>query len=355
VQKDRVYPPHRVFNVDETGLTTVQSKSSKVFALKGRRQVGSLTTAERGVLSTFVICMSAGGVFVPLMVIFPRQRMKPELADGAPPGTMFSVHKSGWMQTDLFTAWFEHFLSFVRPTRDDPVLLILDGDSTHTKNVNFLERAKEMHTTVICLPPLCSHKLQPLDVSFMQPLNTFFVQAIEKFLRNNPGRSVTQFQMSPLFAEAYLKASTPSTAINGFRACGIVPLDPSVFGDVDFAPAEVTDQPGTSSITDQPGTSSITDQPGTSSIIDQPGTSSITDQPGTSSITEQPVITTHHDTSNNSSYSVSPANLMPIPKATQDRRTNRKRGTSAVLTSTPYRLALKEAKSFFTSLDPPVD
>ncbi|KAI5696380.1 hypothetical protein M8J76_000510 [Diaphorina citri] len=153
VQKDRVYPPHRVFNVDETGLTTVQSKSSKVFALKGRRQVGSLTTAERGVLSTFVICMSAGGVFVPLMVIFPRQRMKPELADGAPPGTMFSVHKSGWMQTDLFTAWFEHFLSFVRPTREDPVLLILDGDSTHTKNVNFLERAKEMHTTVICLPP----------------------------------------------------------------------------------------------------------------------------------------------------------------------------------------------------------
>ncbi|KAI5726284.1 hypothetical protein M8J77_026526 [Diaphorina citri] len=106
--------------------------------------------------------------------------------------------------------------------------------------------------------------------------------------------------MSPLFAEAYLKASTPSTAINGFRACGIVPLDPSVFGDVDFAPAEVTDQPGTSSITDQPGTSSITDQPGTSSI------------------TDQPVITTHHDTSNNSSYSI-----------TEEKRDNARKSGSA--------------------------
>jgi hypothetical protein len=69
-----MYPPYRVYNVDETGLLTVQSKSSKVFALKGRRQVGSLTSAEREVLSMFAVCMSAGGVFIPPIVIFPRKR-----------------------------------------------------------------------------------------------------------------------------------------------------------------------------------------------------------------------------------------------------------------------------------------
>lgn len=37
LQKNHLYPPHRVYNVDETRLLTVQSKSSKVFALKGRR------------------------------------------------------------------------------------------------------------------------------------------------------------------------------------------------------------------------------------------------------------------------------------------------------------------------------
>ncbi|KAI5696460.1 hypothetical protein M8J76_003577 [Diaphorina citri] len=131
--------------------------------------------------------------------------------------------------------------------------------------------------------------------------------------------------MSPLFAEAYLKASTPSTAINGFRACGIVPLDPSVFGDVDFAPAEVTDQPGTSSITDQPGTSSITDQPGTSSI------------------TDQPVITTHHDTSNNSSYSPpspasisssDPSNVTPGPSSTPHPAAKKRRASTLFSHST---------------------
>lgn len=82
VQDKHFYPPHRVFNVDETGLTTVQSKNTKVFSLKGKRQVGGITSAERGLLSTFAVCMSAGGTYIPPFVIFPRQRMKTELQDG---------------------------------------------------------------------------------------------------------------------------------------------------------------------------------------------------------------------------------------------------------------------------------
>lgn len=42
------YPPDRIFNVDETGLTVVQSKVSEVVGLKGKRQISSLTSAERG-------------------------------------------------------------------------------------------------------------------------------------------------------------------------------------------------------------------------------------------------------------------------------------------------------------------
>jgi hypothetical protein len=240
VQKHHLYPPHRVFNVDETGLLTVQSKSSKVFALKGRRQVGSLTSAERGVLSTFVIAMSAGGVFIPPFIIFPRQRMKVELQDGAPPGTAFVCHPSGWMQTEIFTQWFNHFLKFAKPSADDPVLLILDGHSTHTKNLDFIEKARENHTTVVCIPPHCSHKLQPLDVSFMGPFNTYYVQAIERFLRNNPGRLVTQYQVSKLLGEAFPLAATPTIAVKGFAKCGIVPINRQKFTDADFAAAMTT-------------------------------------------------------------------------------------------------------------------
>lgn len=162
VQKDHLYAPHRVFNVDETGLLTVQTKSSKVLALKGRRQVGSLTSAERGVLSTFVVCVSAGGTFIPPFVSFPRKRMKAELQDGAPPGSAFVCHPSGWMQMEIFTTWFDHFLKHSKPSKDDPVLLILDGHATHINNLDVIEKARRimlqlfayLRTAVIKCSPL---------------------------------------------------------------------------------------------------------------------------------------------------------------------------------------------------------
>uniref|UniRef100_A0A2S2QQR0 Tigger transposable element-derived protein 1 n=1 Tax=Sipha flava TaxID=143950 RepID=A0A2S2QQR0_9HEMI len=241
VQQIKNFLPHRIFNVDETGLTTVKSKCSNILALKGRRQVGSLTSVERGLLSTILVCKSAGGHFIPPMIIFPRVRMKTELQDSAPPGTIFHYHPSGWMQLDIFTEWFQHFLNHAKPTAEDHVLLILDGHMTHTRNVYFIDLARNNYTTVVYLPPYCSHKFQPLDVSFMGPLNTYYVQAIEKFLRNNPGRVVTQFQVSKIFGETYIKAVTPATAINGFKKCGIVPLDPNIFEDTDFIATQTTD------------------------------------------------------------------------------------------------------------------
>ncbi|XP_025421076.1 uncharacterized protein LOC112691135 [Sipha flava] len=231
----------QAFNRPNTGLTTVKSKCSNILALKGRRQVGSLTSVERGLLSTILVCKSAGGHFIPPMIIFPRVRMKTELQDSAPPGTIFHYHPSGWMQLDIFTEWFQHFLNHAKPTAEDHVLLILDGHMTHTRNVYFIDLARNNYTTVVYLPPYCSHKFQPLDVSFMGPLNTYYVQAIEKFLRNNPGRVVTQFQVSKIFGETYIKAVTPATAINGFKKCGIVPLDPNIFEDTDFIATQTTD------------------------------------------------------------------------------------------------------------------
>ena len=46
------FPPDKIYNVDETGMTTVQTRPSKIIAMRGKRQVGALTSAERGTLVT---------------------------------------------------------------------------------------------------------------------------------------------------------------------------------------------------------------------------------------------------------------------------------------------------------------
>lgn len=203
LQDRYAYAPSRIFNVDETGLTTVQGRPSKVIAMKGRKQVGTLTSAERGTLCTAVICISAAGTYVPPMVIFPRVRVKEEFSIGLPPESIVACHSSGWMQLNLFEKWFDHFLKFTNASKENPSLLILDGHKTHTQNIIVIEKARDHGVTILCIPPHCSHRMQPLDVSFMAPLSTFYSQEVETFLRNNPGRVVTIYQIGNLFGKAY--------------------------------------------------------------------------------------------------------------------------------------------------------
>jgi len=56
--------------------------------MKERRQVGCLTSRERGQLVTVVVCMNATGTFILPLFIFPRKHMKAEIMDGSPPGSI---------------------------------------------------------------------------------------------------------------------------------------------------------------------------------------------------------------------------------------------------------------------------
>nr|XP_026484877.1 uncharacterized protein LOC113392594 [Vanessa tameamea] len=235
MDKNDLNDPQRIFNMDETGLSTVQKKPRKILALKGRRQVGSITSGERGVTTTAVCCASAAGFFVPPLIIFKRKRAKDELRDGAPPGTIFEFNPdSGFINKEIFTLWLKHFVETVKPTPEKKVLLVLDGHTSHTKNLEAITYAKAHNVILLSLPAHTTHKLQPLDVSFFKPLSLYYIEETEKWMRQNPGRVVTTFQVSMLFGKAYSRAASVGTAANGFSKTGVFPLDKNVFADYEF-------------------------------------------------------------------------------------------------------------------------
>ena len=119
--------------------------------------------------------------------------------NGAPPGSIYACHKSGWMQLEIFVEWFKHFSKLTGSIKENPVLLILDGHSTHTMNMEVIDLARANGVVLLCLPPHCSHKMRPLDVSFMKLLSIYYDQELEKWLCNHPGRVVTTFQVAELF------------------------------------------------------------------------------------------------------------------------------------------------------------
>lgn len=69
------FQPNDIYNVDETALTTVQ-KPVKVIAGRGTKQVGRITSAERGVLMTACCCINAVGSTVPPFLYFRESTLK---------------------------------------------------------------------------------------------------------------------------------------------------------------------------------------------------------------------------------------------------------------------------------------
>jgi hypothetical protein len=128
--------------VYEAEITVVQHKTSKVISLKEKHQVATLSSAEGGCSRDFITSTGASRQFVPPSLVFPRKNMGPELLDGAPLATITACHSSGWIEQEIFTMWFKHFVSILKPTASDPVVLISDEHHSHALT-NDIDRSRK--------------------------------------------------------------------------------------------------------------------------------------------------------------------------------------------------------------------
>lgn len=68
-------------------------------------------------------------------------RIAPELANGAPKGSLVEISKTGHINSELFLKWLKHFQTAVQACKQNPVLLLLDGHSTHSLNLETINFA----------------------------------------------------------------------------------------------------------------------------------------------------------------------------------------------------------------------
>jgi len=234
------FVPSEIYNLDETGITTVQ-KPCKIISRKGIKQVGAMTSAERGSLVTLELAVSASGNSIPPMFVFPRVNFQDHFIRDGPAGCIGAAHPSGWMTATNFLVFMRHFILHTRPTLAKPVLLLMDNHNSHL-SIDVIDLCKQSGVVLMSFPLHCSHKLQPLDRSVYGPLKRFINNSSDSWMKSNPGKTMTIYDIPGIVAQALPAAITPINIQMGFRVSGISPFNRDVFGDDEFLPSAVTDR-----------------------------------------------------------------------------------------------------------------
>ena len=141
-------------------------------------------------------------------------------------------------------------------------------------------------------------------------------------MRNHPGRVITMFQVAQLTGKAYLRSATPSIAINGFKSCGLRPVDRHVFDEHDYFacdPAEILEH-----VPDEVAQERRRDVENSLSVQTSSKTKNISDD--------------------DTNVTVSPYDIDPIPKVSYQKGRKTKVKQTSLIAREQYRTVLFESK-----------
>lgn len=97
------------------------------------------------------------------MLIFKRIRMNDCLKNGAPPGTQFACSKNGWITSELFVEWLQHFIRYIKLEKKQQEANTVASRWSHHphKKIEAIHLAREYGIIILSFPAHTTHSLQP--------------------------------------------------------------------------------------------------------------------------------------------------------------------------------------------------
>lgn len=220
--------PRRVLNGDETSFSMCP-KTGKVLAPKGWKNVYELKKGnEKEAITVLLVFSAAGGTAFP-MVVFPYIRPPASVVKTIPEKWYLGRSETGWMRSEVF---YEYIVNGVNEwilmnNIPKPVILFIDGHKSHL-TLHLSKWCDENDIILYALPPNTTHIMQPADVSVFKPLKTQWKKTVRDWQSKpeNSNKVLNKNSFCPLLQECLESPFLPQSIINGFKRCGIYPLDP---------------------------------------------------------------------------------------------------------------------------------
>lgn len=228
--------PHQIFNCSETGFQLGRKRT----ALSKPANMGFKPAAGLRDHISVLACFNAAGEDIPPFIIYSKAYPGGvSYKTHGPSNAIYGWSDSGCVNSDLYKKWFlKHFLLHIPKER--PLLLIFDGHKCPV-NLEVVEAARKEAVILLCLPPHCSHILQPLDAGFFVLLKQRFASLVGDNTANLAHFAMSKKEFSGVFKGTYRAAKEEEgvgAVKEGFRKCGIYPLNHFDISDGHLAPSE---------------------------------------------------------------------------------------------------------------------
>lgn len=160
------------------------------------------------------------------MVIVNLERVPKSLATSMPQSWAIGRSDNGWMTEQTFCEYVTNVFYpwLVEENIKLLVILYLDGHFSHL-TLPLSEFCKDLEIEIVALHPNSTHFLQPMDVAVFHPLKSSWRKEVYKWRIEN-ARVRLRDNFSVLLHKVLKSTLKPEMLKNGFRACGLVPLDP---------------------------------------------------------------------------------------------------------------------------------
>lgn len=215
--------PRRIFNADESGFPLC-IKSGKVLAGVGSKHVYQVVTNNKTQI-TVMACFNALGDYLPPLIVYPGQRLR-DVGLSSFTEAIFGQTENGWMDADLFVAFLEHFLHFVKSKSIPfPVILFVDGHATHM-TLAASEFCSKNGIILYCLLPNATHILQACDIGLFSPMKSAWISEVKYWQMNHIGEVLTKKTFPEVFKIVWDRVTTLENSTQGFKKSGLYPLTP---------------------------------------------------------------------------------------------------------------------------------
>lgn len=215
--------PYHVFNCDETGMQCDLGKL-KLICRKGLSNPKRLCNSNQKKMYTVLACCNEFGSFLPVHIMFRGKRLMANWVKGGPANATYSTSKSGWMEGDQFSEWFNKtFIPHCNKLAGSKILF-LGGHASHL-TIELVEKAKANNIILFKLPAHTSHLIQPLDVGVFKTTKLKWKEILNAHIKTTGFRDISNDVFTKLMVKVTEKGMLPENARSGFNASGIFPLD----------------------------------------------------------------------------------------------------------------------------------